>query len=194
VSSCWSYAHDKFEDEVFTENAQDWDEVVERMTDPKMTRFRAMSLDEQEMTIEKSTQGALRAREEMIATEATKFPLVASVHDRGFPMTQDARERGFLIMEQAQRVIDQLQDDPNLIAMTGSPVDNPDESQTGPSGPELINIDEITGLDNPEITTPQAGSPGDVSAQLETVRASGRESAPNPLCELINIYDDEESP
>jgi hypothetical protein len=47
VSSCWPYAHDKFEDEVFTENAQDWDEVVARMADPKMTRFRAMSLDEQ---------------------------------------------------------------------------------------------------------------------------------------------------
>jgi hypothetical protein len=46
VSSCWSYAHEKFEDEVFTENAQDWDEVVARMVDPKMTRFKAMSLDE----------------------------------------------------------------------------------------------------------------------------------------------------
>jgi hypothetical protein len=65
VSSCWSYAHDKFEDEVFTENAQDWDEVVARMVDPKMTRFRAMSLDEQVTTIEKSAQEALRAREEI---------------------------------------------------------------------------------------------------------------------------------
>jgi hypothetical protein len=46
VSSCWSYAHDKFEDEVFTKNAQDWDEVVARMVKPKMTMFRAMSLDE----------------------------------------------------------------------------------------------------------------------------------------------------
>jgi hypothetical protein len=46
VSSCWPYAHDKFEDEVFTENSQDWDEVVARMVDPKMTRFKAMSLDE----------------------------------------------------------------------------------------------------------------------------------------------------
>jgi hypothetical protein len=54
VSSCWSYAHDKFEDEVFTENAQDWDEVVQRMVDPKMTRFKAMSMDEQVKTIEQS--------------------------------------------------------------------------------------------------------------------------------------------
>jgi hypothetical protein len=187
------YAHDKFEDEVFTENAQDWDEVVARMVDPKMTRFRAMSLDEQVMTIEKSTQEALRAREEMIAAEATEVPLVAPVQDRGFPMTQDARERGFLMIEQAQQVIDQLQDDPDLIGMTGSPADNPDEIQVGPSGPELIEIDEIVGLDNPEITTPQARSPGDVSAQSEIVGTSGRESAPNPLHELINIYDDEES-
>jgi hypothetical protein len=74
VSSCWPYAHDKFEDEVFMENAQDWDEVVERMVDPKMTNFRAMSLDGQVTTIDKSTQEALRAREEMIVAEATRFP------------------------------------------------------------------------------------------------------------------------
>jgi hypothetical protein len=94
VSSCWPYAHDKFEDEVFTENAQDWDEVVARMVDPKMTRFKAMSLDEQATTIEKSTQEALRAREEMIAAEATEVPLVALVQDRGFPMTQDMHGKG----------------------------------------------------------------------------------------------------
>jgi arginine/lysine/ornithine decarboxylase len=39
------------------------------MVDPKMTKFRAMSLDEQAMTIEKSSQETLRAREEMLATE-----------------------------------------------------------------------------------------------------------------------------
>ena len=93
MSSCWSYAHDKFEDEVFTENAQDWGEVVTRMINPKMTRFRAMSLDEQTTTIEKSAEEALRAREEIKATEATKVPLVAPVQDRGFPMTHDAHAR-----------------------------------------------------------------------------------------------------
>jgi hypothetical protein len=79
-----------------------------------------------------------------------------------------------------------LQDDPDLIGMTRAPTDNPDESRVGPSGPELIQIDEIVGLDNPEVTMPQAGSPGDVSAQPEIVRTSGRESAPNPLHELDN--------
>jgi hypothetical protein len=46
VSSCWSYAHDKFEDEIFIKNAQEWDEVVQRVVDLKMTRFKAMSMDE----------------------------------------------------------------------------------------------------------------------------------------------------
>jgi hypothetical protein len=58
------------------------------------------------------------------------------------------------MIEQAQWIIDQLQDDPDLIGMTRLPADNPDESQIGPSGPELIDIDEITGLDDPEFTTP----------------------------------------
>jgi hypothetical protein len=37
--------------------------------------------------------------------------------------------------------------------MSGSPTDNLDEIQTGTRGPELIDIDEITGLNDPEITT-----------------------------------------
>jgi hypothetical protein len=74
VSSYWTYAHDRFEDEIFTKNDQDWDEVVARMVDPRMNRFKSMSLDEQATTLEQSSQGALRAREEMIATETTKIP------------------------------------------------------------------------------------------------------------------------
>jgi hypothetical protein len=104
VSSCWPYAHDKFEDEVFTENAQDWDEVVARMVDPKMTRFKAMSLDEQKTILEQSGQGGLRAREEMIAVEVAKSPQVAAetaeipqvtpVQDRSSPMAQETHGRG----------------------------------------------------------------------------------------------------
>jgi hypothetical protein len=40
------YAHDKFEDEVFTESTRDWDEVVQTMVNPNMTWFKAMSVDE----------------------------------------------------------------------------------------------------------------------------------------------------
>jgi hypothetical protein len=42
----------------------------------------------------------------------------------------------------------------DLIGMIGAPADNPDEIRVGPSGPELIQIDEIVGSDNPEVTTP----------------------------------------
>jgi hypothetical protein len=193
VLSCWSYAHDKFEDEIFIENAQYWDEVVARMVNPKMTRFKSMRMDEQLATIEKLSQEALRSREEMIAEEATEVPLVAPVQDRGFPMTHDTHERWFIMIEQAQRVIVQLQAEPYLIGMMGSPTGNPDEIQAGPSNPKQLYIGEIVGLDDPEIPTPQARSLGDVLVQSETVGKSGRESDPNPLHELINIYDGEES-
>jgi len=48
VSSYWPYAHDKFEDEVFKRNSQDWDEVLARMANPKMTRLKSMILYEHE--------------------------------------------------------------------------------------------------------------------------------------------------
>jgi hypothetical protein len=72
VSSCWPYTHDKFEDEIFTECAQDWEEVLQRKANPNMTRFKAMSMDEQVETIEQSAQEALRVREEKQAVEATE--------------------------------------------------------------------------------------------------------------------------
>ena len=52
VSSCWPYAHDKFEDDIFTECAQDWEEVLQRKSNSNMTRFDAMSMDVQVKTIE----------------------------------------------------------------------------------------------------------------------------------------------
>jgi hypothetical protein len=51
-------------------------------------------------------------------------------------------------------------------------VNNPVENQGGPSGPELIQIKEIVKLDNPEVTIPQAGSLGDISAQPKIARNS----------------------
>jgi hypothetical protein len=41
------------------------------MVNPRMTRFKAMSLDEQEPTLEKLARGALWAREEIIVVETT---------------------------------------------------------------------------------------------------------------------------
>jgi hypothetical protein len=53
------------------------------------------------------------------------------------------------MLENAQRIIDQMQDDPDIINMPRFPTDNPDESQMGPNNPEFIDLDEITGLDDP---------------------------------------------
>jgi hypothetical protein len=72
VSSCWPYTHDKFENEIFIECTYEWDEVVQRMANPNMTRFKAMSMDEQVETIEELAQEALRSREEIGAVETTK--------------------------------------------------------------------------------------------------------------------------
>jgi hypothetical protein len=47
-----------------------------------------------------------------------------------------------------------MQDDPDLKGMIGSLVDNPDEIQAVPSGPNLIDIDEISGLKNSEVPMP----------------------------------------
>jgi hypothetical protein len=163
-------------------------------TDPRMTRFKAMSLDEQVETLEQSAQGALRAREEMIATETTKIPQAVLVQGRGFPMALDTRERGLFMLEKAQQMIDRLQDDPDIVETTGSLADNPGRSQAGPSNPEFIDLDEITRLDDPEFTMPLVGSPTGVSAQLEIVEASQRIGTVNPLSEFIKIYDDDESP
>jgi hypothetical protein len=91
-------------------------------------------------------------------------------------------------------VIDQLQGDPDISETTGSPVDNPEISQVGPSGPEFIDLDEITGLDDPEFTIPPFGSLTGVSTQPGIVEASRWTSVSNPLSELIKIYDDDESP
>jgi hypothetical protein len=63
VSSCSPYPHDQLEEEIFTENVQDWDEVVARMVDPKATRFKAMSWEEKTMAWEQSAQNLLRAKE-----------------------------------------------------------------------------------------------------------------------------------
>jgi hypothetical protein len=130
----------------------------------------------------------------MVAAETTEIPLVAPIQERNFPEAQDTWERGLLMYEQAQWIMDQMRDNPDLIRMPVLPADNPDESQIGPSGPELIDVDEIVGLDDPEFTTPPTGSPTGVSAQPETVGVSVETSASDPLRELIKIYDDDESP
>jgi len=40
------YTHDKFENEIFTEGDQDWEEVLQRKSNPNMMRFKFMTMDE----------------------------------------------------------------------------------------------------------------------------------------------------
>jgi hypothetical protein len=98
-------------------------------------------------------------------------------------MTQDVKERGSSMLEQVQQVNDRMEYDPNVLETTGSPADNPDISQVGLSGPELIDLDKITELDDFELKTPPAGSPTYVLVQPETAIASHRNDASNPLRE-----------
>jgi hypothetical protein len=109
-------------------------------------------------------------------------------------MAQDMKERGLLMIEHVQQIIDRLQDDLDLIIMTRVPDDNPDESRISPSDPEWIDVDEIAGLDDLEFTTTPTKLLTCVSTQLETGETLGRTRTPNPLSELIKIYDYDESP
>jgi len=81
------------------------------MANPIMTRFKAMGMDEQVETIEQSAQEALRTREEIKVVEI-----------------KEAQRRGLPLLEGAQRIIDQLQNDHDMIEMTRIPTDDPIES------------------------------------------------------------------
>jgi hypothetical protein len=107
VSSCWSYAHDWFEDDIFTKNAQYWDEVASRRVDPRMTRFKAMIFEEQATSLEQTAQEILRAQEGTVASkpgegisdpqediEVATIYQESSVQIRDLPEDQAAQERG----------------------------------------------------------------------------------------------------
>jgi hypothetical protein len=68
VFSYWLYSHDSFEDEIFTEGAQYLEEALHRKANLNMTKFKAMTMDEQLETIEHNAQEAIRVRDENRAT------------------------------------------------------------------------------------------------------------------------------
>jgi hypothetical protein len=73
-----------------------------------MTRFKAMNMDEQVETIEESTQETLRVREEIRAIEPTK-----------------EKRRWLVLLEGAQRIINQLENNPQLIELMRITLVNP---------------------------------------------------------------------
>lgn len=72
ISSYWLYSYDNFEDEIFIEGTQDWEELLHRRDSPNMTRFKVMTMDEQVETKEKTYQESLRVREENRVVEETE--------------------------------------------------------------------------------------------------------------------------
>jgi hypothetical protein len=112
VSSCWLYAHENFEDEIFIERDQDWEEVLHRRANPNMTKFKSTTMDEQVETIEKYSQEAFtRVREENKATKAI-----------------EARIRGMLLLEEANRAMQILGEDPLLNPLIGTLRITPDDT------------------------------------------------------------------
>jgi hypothetical protein len=73
--------------------------------------------------------------------------------------TIEAQRRGFLFLEGAQRIIDPLHNDPDIVEMSRIPVDDPIKSRGEPSGLEPIQLEEITGSENHEVPPPQIRSP-----------------------------------
>jgi hypothetical protein len=115
VSSCWPYAHDQFEDEIFTENAQDWNVVASRKDDPRGTRFRAMSYEEHATFLEQTVQEIGRTHQEVAAyeldegisdpqgdIEAMGVNRESPIHIRDSPEVQTTQEMPELLYQQSQ--------------------------------------------------------------------------------------------
>jgi hypothetical protein len=64
VISNWPYAHNDFEDEIFTENALKWDEVLRRKDKPDLIRFMAFPGDEQLDFLEQTIEVVAQAQQE----------------------------------------------------------------------------------------------------------------------------------
>jgi hypothetical protein len=107
------------------------------MEKPNMARFKAMNMDEQVEMIEQSAQEALKDKEEIRTKK-----------------TAEAQRRRFLLLEGAQRIINQLQNDFDLIEMMRIPIDDPIKIQGEPSGLNSMQLEEITGSENPKAPPP----------------------------------------
>jgi hypothetical protein len=101
------------------------------------------------------------------STETIEIPQVTPLQDRNLFEVKSVQGMGGLMYQQAQLLMKQMQDNLDLVRWTRPPTDNPEESQTGSSGPGLTNLDNISGSDNAESTMPSAVSPVGVTTQPE---------------------------
>jgi hypothetical protein len=87
--------------------------------------------------------------------------------------------------------MDLVSNDPTLLSSILT--SNPEESPTGVGVSNLIELGNINGSDDPESTLPPTNSPVGAMNQSNLSRVSVEISAPNPLSEFIDIYNDDES-
>jgi hypothetical protein len=73
------------------------------------------------------------------------------------------------------------------------PSDDPITIREEPNGSESIQLEEITGLENPRVPSPLIRSPVTIPTQFERPRTQGEIVVPNPQFDIITIYDNEES-
>jgi hypothetical protein len=72
-------------------------------------------------------------------------------------------------------------------------IDEKNARKGEPSDLEPIQLEEIVEPENPEVPSSHIRSPGGISTHLDISRTPGRKNIPNPLFDLITIYDDQES-
>jgi hypothetical protein len=96
--------------------------------------------------------------------------------------------------QQTQLLMKRMQDNRDLIITPRLPTDIREGGPTEPSDPDFTNLGNINGLDGPESTTSSARPLIGGTTQPKTGRVSVETCVPNPLCKIINIYSDNESP
>jgi hypothetical protein len=121
-----------------------------------MTRFKAMSLEEQATSLEQTTQEILRAQDKIVASEPSEgrgdlqeeFE-VDTVHQESLVQIKDlhedqaAQDMGALLYQQGQLLMKPMQDDPYLIIIptisTTIRSASIESSDPGPMNPDNTN-------------------------------------------------------
>jgi hypothetical protein len=105
-----------------------------------MNKFKAMTMDEQVDTIEHTAQEAIRVREENRAAEAT-----------------EARRRGILLLEEDERVMQRLGEDPPLNPLVGPlriTLNDTNDYEAKLNGSKIVPLEENVDQENTILVSP----------------------------------------
>jgi hypothetical protein len=125
---------------------------------------------------------------------------VAEVYQEYLALIKDSPEvqveqgTGALLWQQAQLLMKQMQDNPDLIITPRVPTDIREGGPTEPGNPYFTNLGNINGSDGSESTASLVRPPAGGMTQPETGKVLFGTCVPNPLSKLINIYNDDEIP